>query len=244
MSGLQKRLLSALVLVPLVLGIIWLGGLPFYGLVLVMGGLVLREWLRLTHVWGGISWSRLAGLCYFCLAFLAFLALHHTHGSGFVMFFIGMVWLSDTGAYVMGRWLKGAKLAPKISPNKTWAGFIGALLWPVGLCVLVFLANPLFCDLFGQRSAFDLPTPIFFHTTPSDSLCRLPDWGLLKVSLLGLITGIMGQIGDLLISLAKRKAHVKDTGTLIPGHGGILDRIDSLLLCAIVAWIFLYLHAF
>ena len=117
-----------------------------------------------------------------------------------------MVWGSDSGAYFVGKAIGGAKLAKSISPNKTWAGFIGALVMPALIGVIgLFILRGL--DGFIGEQAF-------------------------KIAFIGILIGVAGQTGDLLVSALKRKAGVKDTGQLIPGHGGLLDRVDSLMLAA------------
>ncbi|HXP12806.1 MAG TPA: phosphatidate cytidylyltransferase, partial [Stellaceae bacterium] len=113
---------------------------------------------------------------------------------------LALVWASDIAAYAVGRALGGPKLAPRLSPNKTWAGFFGGLAG---------------AGLVGVASA---------------SITHAPAALLLPVSL---ALGLAAQAGDLLESLAKRHYGVKDAGQLIPGHGGLLDRIDSLLAAAL-----------
>ncbi len=115
------------------------------------------------------------------------------------------VWASDIGAYLFGKIIGGAKMIPKISPNKTWAGLVGAIILPYAFMVIAYYLK---ID-FLQMKAFTLYTPYI---------------------LVAIVIGVFGQIGDLLISFIKRKANLKDTGNLIPGHGGLLDRIDALIL--------------
>jgi len=115
-----------------------------------------------------------------------------------------VVWAADTGAYFSGRkfggkLFKGRKLAPKISPNKTVEGLLGGLL--LGMVVGVVFS------LFAGASAAQLPA----------------------VALVALLAGLFSVIGDLFESLLKRHVGVKDSGHLIPGHGGILDRLDGVL---------------
>lgn len=116
-----------------------------------------------------------------------------------VMYVLLIVWLADSGAYFAGRRWGGAKLAPKVSPGKTWAGFWG------GLAVCAILAVAV------------------------STWRGLPWLPLLAVTL---VVGLYSVVGDLNESLAKRYAGVKDSGHLIPGHGGVLDRFDSLLAAA------------
>ena len=111
-----------------------------------------------------------------------------------------IVWLTDSGAYLFGRKLGKHKLAPRVSPNKTWEGSIcGTLLATVVLAVYLYFF------------------PVGYH-----------NWGLMVF--LTLLLSILGQFGDLVESALKRFYGVKDSGKILPGHGGILDRFDSMLL--------------
>jgi phosphatidate cytidylyltransferase len=114
-----------------------------------------------------------------------------------------IVWSTDTGAYVVGSLIGGPKLVPKISPGKTWAGFIGGSM--LGSAFGVTLAP--YCQIATKNQ-------------------------LILLGLCILIT-LVGHTGDILESAAKRLFHVKDSSHIIPGHGGLLDRIDSLLLVAL-----------
>ncbi|EIJ44083.1 CDP-diglyceride synthetase [Beggiatoa alba B18LD] len=131
-------------------------------------------------------------------AWCALWLLHAQRGGEWVLFLLILVWAADTGAYFAGRRWGRGKLADKVSPGKTWAGVWGAL----GASLIVTL-------LFGGWAHFS---------------------GVALVILLGigLLTVCASILGDLLESLFKRKAGVKDSGQLLPGHGGVLDRIDSL----------------
>jgi phosphatidate cytidylyltransferase len=116
------------------------------------------------------------------------------------------VWGFDTGAFFAGHFFGRHKLAPRISPGKTWEGIIGGLLISV-IAAVVFTALPM----------------------------GVP-WYL--AVLLGLLIGVAATLGDLAESLLKRQTHVKDSGNAFPGHGGFLDRIDSLLFAVLVIYIF------
>jgi len=109
------------------------------------------------------------------------------------------VWTADTGALLIGRTVGGPKLAPWLSPNKTWAGFIGG-------AIAAGVAEAFYCFLFGGS----VPGGMAF----------------------GVSLALAGHCGDLFESWVKRQFHAKNTGSLIPGHGGMLDRIDSLLFAA------------
>jgi phosphatidate cytidylyltransferase len=118
----------------------------------------------------------------------------------------GCIWGCDTGAFFAGHFFGRHKLAPRISPGKTWEGVFGGLI-------------------------FSILAAVLFTTLPMG----IP-WYL--AVLLGLLTGVAGILGDLAESLIKRQTHVKDSGQFLPGHGGILDRIDSLLFGVLVVFVF------
>jgi len=145
-------------------------------------------------------WALVAHL-HLSLAVVALLYLRLQPGSGLdlVVFLFAMVWMSDIGGYVAGRLVGGPRLAPRISPNKTWAGAIGAALF--ALATAVVMAR----------------------------LAGVPATPALGIAL---ILSLATQCGDLFESWIKRHFDVKDSGTLIPGHGGVLDRVDGLLFAA------------
>lgn len=130
------------------------------------------------------------------------------------------VWASDSGAYLVGRKFGGPKLAPAISPGKTRSGAVGGLVCAMAVCALV--------------AVWLHPTPL----TPG----RHATMRALLGALLGGLLGISAQLGDLAESWFKRRSGAKDSGRLLPGHGGLLDRLDGLLaaLPVAVATIFLF----
>ncbi len=203
------RTLSAIVMATFALVIIFLGSPYFETFILFVGLLGIIEWYRLV-LFNNLKISNiiimLVGFFYIlspCLI-LIWLRNHGEYGLYFVIWFFVVIWATDIGAYLVGRTIGGAKLAPRISPNKTWSGFIGGLF--------IALISSLLLDL-------------FFSLTIN----------FLILTLGCILLSIVGQIGDLFESWCKRRLGVKDTGTLIPGHGGILDRVDSILLSAPVA---------
>ncbi|MDF7626556.1 phosphatidate cytidylyltransferase [Lactobacillaceae bacterium L1_55_11] len=121
------------------------------------------------------------------------------HSLATVFFGLLIVWITDSGAYLVGRKLGKNKLAPKISPNKTWEGSVGGTLVAVLVVPAIYALN---------------------------GWSHYSYWTLLVVAL---ILSIGGQFGDLIESAFKRYFRVKDSGTILPGHGGILDRFDSML---------------
>lgn len=120
-----------------------------------------------------------------------------------IFFIFAVVWATDSAAYFSGRLIGGAKLAPHISPNKTWSGFCGGLLAAIFVGTLFTMA----------------PVP----SAP------------LTLSVLAAVLSVVAQIGDLAESAIKRRFGTKDASSLIPGHGGLLDRIDGLLFAALAA---------
>jgi phosphatidate cytidylyltransferase len=145
----------------------------------------------------GAAW----GAAYLGLAAIALLFLRgQPHGIALTLWTMVVVWATDIGAYLAGRRIGGPKLAPRISPNKTWAGLIGGMITALIVGALIAAGTGL----------------------PIAAL-----W-------LGAPLALFAQSGDLFESHLKRQAGVKDSGTLLPGHGGVLDRIDGLLPVAIL----------
>ena len=207
LKSLQTRTLSALVMAPLFAAIVWFGGWPFTTFLIVAASVALFEWFGMALLLRPRKTQMVIGFAYILLGFYCFYLFRINFGFAEVLLLVVMVWASDIGAYFFGKFLGGPKMAPTISPNKTWAGMAGAVISPFIIAVsFLYLVS-------------DMGT-----------------WPLLIMS--GLAVGVFGQAGDLLVSFMKRKAGVKDTSNLIPGHGGLLDRIDSLLL---VAPVFYYL---
>ena len=138
----------------------------------------------------------------------------------FIIMIFAITWLTDTFAYLVGRTLKGPKLAPKISPNKTISGAIGGLLGGIAGAMLVYLLTYNVSALSGVLSKFDLSW-----------------WHFL---LIGLCGSVLGQMGDLFESKLKRNAGVKDSGNIFPGHGGMLDRIDAMIFISTFVYIVIF----
>lgn len=200
---LPVRIASALVVVAIAIGAIWLGGWFWAAFVMVVAAGVLYEWRALVRAMPGgplraILWT-IGGILYIAPAAAMLLMLREAEG-GFakVFFLVALVAAIDIGAYFTGRSIGGPKIAPRISPSKTWAGLLGGVL---GASALLYL----WAGLGGVNLAW---------------------WQVLA---LGALAAIIAQAGDFFESWMKRRAGVKDSGRLIPGHGGLFDRVDGLI---------------
>jgi phosphatidate cytidylyltransferase len=155
----------------------------------------------------------------------------HEFGRFIVFIFLVVVWSGDIFAYYIGRAFGKHKLAEHISPKKTWEGAIASLAGATIVSVLLFrYAQQISSALF--KAASFVSHGVLYADAPNVS----PTW--LVALLFGLLVNIAAQLGDLAESAMKRGAGVKDSGNLLPGHGGMLDRIDALLFAAPVLWFF------
>jgi len=251
---LQLRIVSGIALAAVALGATWAGGAVFQLLSVAIALLVYYEWSTITRLaerdfqgnaFGWLSQAVIAALILFDNAQLTLLALagfaaaaaiwvYLRRGSwclpgGIVysgltgislsairgdsdigliamIFIFAVVWATDILAYFTGRAIGGPKLAPRISPGKTWSGAIGGAVCGVIAGVAVFLS----------------------HFSLDD----------LRIPLLALALSVASQIGDLFESYIKRRFGVKDSSRLIPGHGGVMDRVDGLVFACFAALLF------
>jgi phosphatidate cytidylyltransferase len=251
-SSLTLRVVSALAMMPVALGLVILGGWPFACLICLAVVLMAIEWRQLTvacfdGLGGGLAGASVAGLglavvvlagsgrpfdallallagaviagliawrlgapplwiglgaAYLALPALALVWLRGLpqFGLQIVVWLLAVVWTTDILAYLVGRTVGGPRLAPSISPGKTWSGLCGGV-------VAAALAGGVTAWAIGSER-------------------------VAQAAGLGGLLAIISQIGDLIESTLKRRAGVKDSGTLIPGHGGVLDRLDGLILAA------------
>lgn len=150
---------------------------------------------------------------YIAVPLAILIIIRNIFGAHLTLALLIFIWVNDTGAFCVGSLMGRNKLFERISPKKTWEGFWGGMLF----CVIA---------AFVMRGAF----PQYYDMMSYGDMCRL-----------GILVSIFATLGDLVESMIKRTCGVKDSGKIIPGHGGILDRIDSLLLVAPVALIYLIL---
>jgi phosphatidate cytidylyltransferase len=258
MSNLISRVLVGALWLPLVLGFVWLGGWWLYVLVLVAGVIAVHEFVTMAHplrplapaayagVALGLSGARTGGLVWmlggilatfvfafglnvlaktrapstvaigvtvlgaawigFGLGHLMLLRQLHAHGRLLAFTVLLTVFAADTFAYFGGRLLGRHKLAPTLSPGKTWEGLV------IGSLAGIFVA---FIALYDTRHKY------------------LSVW---QAIVLGVVVVLTAVAGDLFESMLKRDMQVKDTGSLLGGHGGILDRVDALLFAGIASY--------
>lgn len=212
LSSLTLRLISSAILIPVVMSLVAVGEWFFIGLVAVCIVIAFVEWTNISRhmpIRPLFKYALVAiGFFYLGFSFLEMAYLREQSGGLFwTIMFMMCIWASDSVAYLFGKTMGGPKMSPTISPNKTWSGYAGALIGPALILGLEQSLLPM-ANFGGPITTVTLPHAI----------------------LAGVAIGITGQSGDLMISAMKRKAGLKDTGAIIPGHGGILDRIDALLL--------------
>ncbi|OHV81561.1 phosphatidate cytidylyltransferase [Rhizobium sp. LCM 4573] len=252
-SELKRRIVSAIALAAVVLAATLAGGLWFRLIAALMTLLIYYEWSTITRLdevafrgnmfgWvaailiavniafgeaslnvpllggftitalllvplGSANWWLPGGVLYAGLSGVSLAAIRGADQSGFVatLFVFAVVWATDILAYFIGRALKGPKLAPKISPGKTWSGAIGGAVS-------------------GVIAGSAVASLVFY---------RLSFWTLA----LALLLSVSSQIGDLFESFIKRRFGVKDSSHLIPGHGGVMDRVDGLVFACFAAFL-------
>lgn len=259
-TELKLRIASGVVLAAVALAATWFGGLAFQLLSVLIALLVYYEWSTITglverdfqgNAFGWLSIVVIAGLVVtgyigYSLPFLAFglgaallwvltqktswwlpggiayagltgislAALRGADDLGLIatLFVFAVVWATDIFAYFTGRAIGGPKLAPRISPGKTWSGAIGGTICGILAGVAVFMA---------YFSLQDLRIPI-----------------------IALVLSVASQVGDLFESFIKRRFGVKDLSRLIPGHGGVMDRVDGLIFACVAALILVMVQYF
>ncbi|WP_095011878.1 phosphatidate cytidylyltransferase [Tsuneonella mangrovi] len=213
-ADLGTRVVSAVVMVAVAGIALMLGGWVWTAFVVAVALAALWEWNGLAKAFAGSGPSEVAwlffGVLYIGIAALGMIQLREFYlpiffAAGFILPIIAV----DVGAYFAGRAIGGPKIAPKISPSKTWAGLLGGIFGATLVYILISLnwADARFVTRIGSFG---------WHTV----------FGALA---LGAVVAVIAQAGDFFESWMKRRAGVKDSGTLIPGHGGVLDRVDGMI---------------
>jgi phosphatidate cytidylyltransferase len=201
---------------------IWLGGYTFMALVIAVGLGVFFEFTKLVFGFTRSPLARilwlLGGLTYVGLAcFTLMLFSAPFFGMTPAILLIAGVIGTDVGAYFAGRSIGGAKIAPRISPSKTWSGLFGGMMG-AGLMMVVIQAG-----IYAFRGGNAGDGDIYLA------------YGWFRLMLTGAALAVVAQMGDFFESWMKRRAGVKDSGRLIPGHGGLFDRTDGLIAVAFAA---------
>ena len=221
-SDLGVRTLSSVAMMSVAIAAIWIGGYAFMALVIFVGLGVFWEFARLvTGLTNDVS-SRAVwlvfGLFYVglaCFTLLVFSA--QFFGMTPAIMLIAGVIGTDVGAYFAGRTFGGPKIAPRISPSKTWSGLLGGMAG-AGLTMVAIQAI-----IYWSREGGIGHDDIYLT------------YGWQRLLLTGVVLAAVAQSGDFFESWMKRRAGVKDSGTLIPGHGGLFDRTDGLIAVAFAA---------
>ena len=202
-----KRILSSIILLPIVLFFIIKGSFLFNFFIFICFLITTYEWLKLSKN----NLLKFFGTIFIVISFYTIFKIRNEFDRDyFHLLLVVIICVStDIGGYVFGNIFKGPKLT-KISPKKTYSGVIGSFL-------LSLIFTNLFLDFLSNVETFEFTKEMFLFI---------------------LLVSLVSQIGDIIISYFKRKSKIKDTGTIIPGHGGILDRIDGMIFALPFAYVF------
>lgn len=194
--------------------VVMLGAARFEGAALAVAAAVVAATMALASSDGRAAafWAGL-GVCWIGLPCLALVWLRQRPSGEFLVFWLlVVVWMTDIAAFAAGRAIGGAKLAPTISPKKTWAGLIGAILGAAATSMVV-------------------------------GLVAQSELAAAKMAAAGAAAAVIAQAGDLAESFVKRRFGVKDSSNLIPGHGGVFDRVDGLLAASVAVALWMIVGA-
>jgi phosphatidate cytidylyltransferase len=221
-SDLGIRTLSSVAMMSVAIVAIWLGGFAFMALVIAIGLGVLFEFAKLVlgfaHSLQARMFWLLGGAIYVGLAcFSLILFSAPVVGMTPAIMLIAAVIGTDVGAYFAGRSIGGPKIAPRISPSKTWSGLLGGMIG-AGLMMVIIQAG-----IYAFRGGDAGDGDVYLA------------YGWFRLMLTGAALAVVAQMGDFFESWMKRRAGVKDSGRLIPGHGGLFDRTDGLIAVAFAA---------
>jgi phosphatidate cytidylyltransferase len=172
------------------------------------------------------------GLSLVCLV----LTRAYENGALFVLILMLVVWTGDIAAYYVGSAIGKHKLAPRVSPGKSWEGALASAVGAIVVAALLLHFVGAIHVAFARMYLLSIPGSVLYGPGNMEALLAAPPVWL--AALFGLSVNIAAQLGDLVESALKRGAGVKDSGILLPGHGGVLDRIDALLFAAPLGWLF------
>ena len=204
-----KRLMSSMIILPLSILFLVKGSLFFISFLGILFFVTSYEWIKMTKK---KELLKIFGILFLILSFYSAFQLRENLELNFFLFIILISISTDIGGYIFGKFLKGPKLT-KISPKKTYSGVIGSLLLPV-----------------FSGSIYIQYLPLKFETIKNEFN--------LTFFILILSISAISQLGDLTISYFKRLSKIKDTGKILPGHGGLLDRIDGLIFVIPIVYLF------
>ena len=199
----RKRIISSLIMIPIALFAIFSSQKLFIFLVIVVAVLMAFEWAEMSRKMPDKNKWRWIGFFYIAVPLYCTVSIRILDNE-ILFWMFAIIWATDIFAFFAGKSLGGAKIAPAISPNKTWSGLIGGVLASMGI---------------GIISAMIFPGSIIFFL------------------IISVLISIVEQISDLVESIFKRIFGVKDSGDIIPGHGGVLDRLDGMILVAPLVWL-------
>ena len=203
---LQKRIFSSLVFVPISLFFIIKGAYFFNFFILICLAVSIYEWNHMSNK----KEYKIPGIIFLILSFYsAFFFRNEFYGD--YLYFIIILFIcifTDIGGYTFGKFFKGPKLT-KISPKKTYSGVVGGYLFSI-IFITLFFNN---LDFISELTKIEVtPQELSFENF-----------------ILTIYVSTVSQLGDIIVSFFKRKSNIKDTGKIIPGHGGLLDRIDGMI---------------
>jgi len=205
-----KRILSSLVLIPIALFFIIKGSFFFTFFIIIL-------FLASSYEWYQMSKKKIyfmPGILFLLLSFTSAYLIRNIYGADFFLMIIVICVFTDLGGYIFGKLFKGPKLT-KISPNKTYSGVIGGFLLSV-IAFTFFIENLEIFSFVNEFKDYQLKQNDFLYI---------------------LLVSLISQLGDLIISYFKRKSKIKNTGNFLPGHGGILDRIDGIIFVVPITYV-------
>ena len=203
-----KRVLSSIIIAPIALFFIIKGSVFFDFFLCVIFFVTVFEWLKMSKK---LKMIKFFGILFLFLSILNAYFLRNTYGAEIFVFVILISILTDLGGYIFGKIFKGPKLT-KISPNKTYSGAIGSL-------IVSLIGSLIYIEYISNSSLLSFQNGYAPHSIEH----------ILLTLFIILVISLISQIGDLTISYFKRLAKIKDTGSILPGHGGLLDRIDGII---------------